>query len=82
MTEKKILIPTIEAVRKFVTTVTMFVGDVDVLSGRYIVDAKSLMGLFSLDLASELTLRIHAPQSDFDCGNLLAKLDEFICKEG
>ncbi|MCL2754327.1 MAG: HPr family phosphocarrier protein [Oscillospiraceae bacterium] len=80
MTEKKIKITTIEDVKKFVTTVTMFVGDVDVVSGRYTVDAKSLMGLFSLDLSSELTLRVHVPQSDYDCGELLAKLDDFIVK--
>ena len=80
MTEKKIKITTIEDVKQFVTTVTMFVGDVDVVSGRYTVDAKSLMGLFSLDLSSELTLRIHVPQSDENCGQLLADLDKFIVK--
>ena len=60
----------IENINLFVNTVKNYDYDIDVMSGRYIVDAKSIMGLFSLDLASDLTLRI---LSD-DCGDLLDEL--------
>jgi phosphotransferase system HPr-like phosphotransfer protein len=60
----------IESINLFVNTVKNFNYDIDVMSGRYIVDAKSLMGLFSLDLSSDLTLRVHADS----CDDLIAEL--------
>ncbi|MDR0197999.1 MAG: HPr family phosphocarrier protein [Oscillospiraceae bacterium] len=74
MTEKKIKITTIDDVKKFVSTVMTYEYDADVVSGRYAVDAKSIMGLFSLDLSGELTLKIHSD----DCGDILADLAKFI----
>ena len=74
MTEKKVKIVTIDDVKKFVSTVMMYEYDVDLVSGRYAVDAKSIMGLFSLDLSAELTLKVHSN----DCGDLLAEIAQFI----
>lgn len=74
MTEKKIKITTIDDVKQFVNTVMLYGYDIDVVSGRYTVDAKSLMGLFSLDLSAELGLRIHSD----DCTDLVTKLQKFI----
>ena len=50
---------TIDKVKGFVGLVSMCEGDFDLSSGRYIVDAKSVMGIFSLDLSKPLTLNIH-----------------------
>jgi hypothetical protein len=46
----KVRLHTIEDVRMFVTAANMQVSDIDVVSGRYTIDAKSLLGIFSLDL--------------------------------
>ncbi len=45
-------------------------GQFDLVSGRYIVDAKSIMGIFSLDLSKEITLRVE------DCDNVDALKEE------
>lgn len=51
----RILINTIESVKDFVNSANRYTGaDIFVVSGRYVVDAKSIMGIFSLDLTNEL----------------------------
>ena len=55
---------TIEDVKKFVTAATMSDGEIDLRSGRYVVDAKSIMGIFSLDLMSPIEVTIHSDDSD------------------
>ena len=60
MKTANIRINTIEDVKNFVTTVTKCNYDVDIVSGRYAIDAKSIMGIFSLDLSKDIDLNIHA----------------------
>jgi len=55
----KIKLDSIEAVKTFVNKVNLYSGDVDIVSGRYTIDAKSIMGIFSLDLTKPLTVVIH-----------------------
>lgn len=55
----KIKLDSIEAVKTFVNKVNLYSGDVDIVSGRYTIDAKSIMGIFSLDLAKPLTVVVH-----------------------
>ena len=54
-----VLLDTIEKVRNFVSKIAMYEGDFDISSDRYVIDAKSIMGIFSLDLSKPLTLNIH-----------------------
>jgi len=54
-----ILLDTIEKVRNFVSKITLYEGDFDISSNRYVIDAKSIMGIFSLDLTKPLTLNVH-----------------------
>jgi len=54
-----ITLDTVEKVKGFVNTLAPLDGDFDLVSDRYVVDAKSIMGIFSLDLAKPLTLKIH-----------------------
>lgn len=61
----KININTINDVKNFVSIVSRCDYDVDIVSGRYAIDAKSIMGIFSLDLSKPITLNIHA-ESDVD----------------
>ena len=62
MTELKIRLVSIDDVKDFVGVITGFNCEVDVVSGRYVVDAKSIMGLFSLDLSKPLLLKINSAE--------------------
>ncbi len=53
----------IEKVKAFVNDITKFDADFDLISGRYVIDAKSIMGIFSLDLAKPIDLNIHADEN-------------------
>ncbi len=74
MTTAKIRINAIDDVKNFVALVTRVDYDVDIISGRYAIDAKSIMGIFSLDLSKELELRIHSD----DCGDFLDEIKDYI----
>ena len=56
----KISLNSIEKVKSFVNDIARFEADFDLVSGRYVIDAKSIMGIFSLDLSKPITLNIHA----------------------
>ena len=76
MKEFTVRIETIDDVKKFVSTVMTFDYDIDIVSGRYAVDAKSIMGIFSLDLTKELRLVVHSD----DTAELETALEQFIVK--
>ena len=74
MKSVKISLSSIEAVRNFVEIVRKFNEEIDLSSGRYVVDAKSIMGIFSLDLLNPITLTVHSD----DCDKIFAALKDFI----
>lgn len=75
MTSINICLNSIEKVKQFVNLISKYDGDFDLTSGRYVIDAKSIMGIFSLDLSKPLKLDIH----NSDCADLLVmQLKEFI----
>lgn len=74
MTEAKIHINTIDDVKNFVSLVTKVDYDVDIVSGRYAIDAKSIMGIFSLDLSKDLELKIHSD----NCEDFLDEIKDYI----
>ena len=53
----------IDKVKSFVNDITKFDYDFDLVSGRYVIDAKSIMGIFSLDLSKPINLHIHAEEN-------------------
>jgi hypothetical protein len=59
----KISLDSIEKVKSFVNTIARFDADFDLVSGRYVIDAKSIMGIFSLDLSKPINLNIHGNAS-------------------
>ena len=59
MKSMTISLDSIDKVKSFVNLVSTFNGDFDLASERYVVDAKSIMGIFSLDLSKPLRLDIH-----------------------
>lgn len=56
----RISLNSIDKVKAFVNDVTKFDADFDLVSGRYVIDAKSIMGIFSLDLSKPIDLNIHS----------------------
>ncbi|SDB19607.1 HPr family phosphocarrier protein [Eubacterium oxidoreducens] len=59
MKNVKILLDSIDKVKQFVNAITLFDFDFDLISGRYVIDAKSIMGIFSLNLSDPIELAIH-----------------------
>ncbi len=77
MIEAMIRLNTVQDIRTFVETVTMTEIEVDLASQRYVVDAKSIMGIYSLDLLNPIKMIVHSD----DCPELMEKLSRFIVKE-
>lgn len=71
----KISLNSIDKVKAFVNDVTKFESDFDLVSGRYVIDAKSIMGIFSLDLSKTIDLNIH---SEDNVDDILATLQPYI----
>jgi phosphotransferase system HPr-like phosphotransfer protein len=71
----KISLNSIDKVKSFVNDVTKFDSDFDLVSGRYVIDAKSIMGIFSLDLSKPIDLSIHG---DENMDTILAILKPYI----
>ena len=59
----KISLNSIDKVKSFVNDLAKFDADFDLVSGRYVIDAKSIMGIFSLDLSKPIDLNIHAKET-------------------
>ena len=56
----QISLNSIDKVKSFVNAITQYEYDFDLISSRYVIDAKSIMGIFSLDLSKPIDLAIHA----------------------
>ena len=74
---KKVMISlnSIDKVKSFVNDISRFDYDFDLVSGRYVIDAKSIMGIFALDLSKPIELNIHAAE---DADEVLKALAPYI----
>ena len=70
-----ILLSSINDIKAFVNIVNKYEFDVDLTSGRYIVDAKSIMGIFSLDLSKPIKVDVHA---DEEAQKFIDEIKEYI----
>ena len=59
MNTVRVCLDSIDKVKGFVNDISRFNTDFDLISGRYVIDAKSIMGIFSLDLSKPIELTIH-----------------------
>ena len=75
MKECMVILKSIDDVKEFVALTNKAAIDCDLVSGRYAVDAKSIMGIFSLDLSKELKMVIHADGSEAE--ELLEQIAKF-----
>lgn len=78
MTTVNVNIGTVAAVKDFNSKACQQKFDIDIVSGRYIIDAKSLMGVLSLDLSKEVELRICAEGEEVE--NFLDEIGSYIVK--
>ena len=60
MLDMYVSLGTIESVKKFVTKISKFDEDFELICGKYVIDAKSILGIFSIDLSKPVLLRINA----------------------
>ncbi|MBR6404574.1 MAG: HPr family phosphocarrier protein [Lachnospiraceae bacterium] len=77
MKSVQISLNSIDKVKSFVNDLAKFDSDFDLVSGRYVIDAKSIMGIFSLDLSKPINLNIHG---DGELTEILETLDPYIIK--
>lgn len=76
--ELNIKLESIEKVKQFVRKAESLPYNIDIISGRYIVDAKSILGIFSLNLSNTLKMTVHADEDDCEEFGLWLKENGFI----
>ena len=76
MKETSIKLTNIQDIREFVNQVILLEYEVDLIQGRYVIDAKSIMGIFSLDLLSPIKVVAH---TECACA-FFEKIEKFTCK--
>lgn len=69
-----LMLNSINDVKDFVNIVSKYDFDVDLTSGRYVVDAKSIMGIFSLNLSKPIKVEVHSD----DCDNFMSEVNRFV----
>ena len=80
MTKVIIRLPSVKEVKDFVSAISSCDFDLDIAADRYIIDAKSTMGIFSLDLSKPLELRIISDDEN-ETADVLDKIGRFIVSE-
>ena len=77
MTSVNIRLTIPDHVKNFVSLVSRYPYDMDLRSGRFVVDAKSILGIFSIDLSRPIQMAIYSD----DCDDLLAELGDYIVED-
>ncbi len=72
-----IMLNTINDVKDFVNIVAKYDFDIDLVSGRYAVDAKSIMGIFSLDLSKKIRVEAHTD----DATEFMKEIQKYVVTE-
>ena len=79
MQEEKIRLDSINDVKQFVQTLTQYDDEFELVSNKYVVDAKSILGIFSIDLSQPVLLRIHAEGEKKYC--ILNEIQKYLIQE-
>lgn len=77
MVSRKVFLNTVEEVKAFVDIITPYPYEIDLISGRFLVDAKSMLGIFSLDMSKPVRMDIHTDS----CDALLEQLKPYLVEE-
>lgn len=76
MKKVRVMLVSIEDVKDFVKKTNELNCEADLSLGKYVIDAKSIMGIFSLDLSRELELSVHSD----DCDDFISEIGKYIVK--
>lgn len=76
MIKRSIKFYSVNEIKEFVNLTMVQPFDIDLMAGRYVVDAKSILAVFGLDLESEVTLGIHATEQD--AAEFLEKIKKYL----
>ena len=79
MKTTQILIDSIDKVKAFVNEIAKFECDFDLISGRYVIDAKSIMGIFSLDISKPIDLDIHV-NDEKEAAAIMKAIEPYLAK--
>ena len=77
MLKVKISLNSIDKVKSFVNDISGFNAEFDLVSGRYVIHAKSIMGIFSLDISKPIDLNVH---TDKDTEDIMAALKPYLAE--
>ncbi|MBP3622409.1 MAG: HPr family phosphocarrier protein [Lachnospiraceae bacterium] len=77
MLEVKISLNSIDKVKSFVNDISGFNAEFDLVSGRYVIDAKSIMGIFSLDISKPIDLNIH---TETEVEDIMAAIKPYLAE--
>ena len=77
MLKVKISLNSIDKVKSFVNDISGFNAEFDLVSGRNVIDAKSIMGIFSLDISKPIDLNVH---TDKDTEDIMAALKPYLAE--
>lgn len=77
MLEVKISLNSIDKVKSFVNDISGFNAEFDLVSGRYVIDAKSIMGIFSLDISKPIDLNIH---TETEAEDIMAAIKPYLAE--
>ena len=77
MKEAGILLNSIDKVKRFVSVASGFDAEIDLVSGRYVIDGKSFMGIFSMELSEPILLRIH--ENGEKAEQIMHAFKEYVC---
>lgn len=77
MVTKKILLKSVDDIKNFVEQASLVEYEIDLISGRYTVNAKSIMGVFSLDLTGTVTINIY----EDSCEDFLKNIEKLIVND-
>ena len=80
MNEFNIKLDSVEKVKEFVKITNKIPSDMDLIVGRYIIDAKSIMGIFSIDLTRTLCLKVRSDNAD-ECEEIKDMIKRFIVED-
>lgn len=76
MSETVISLDSVEKVKKFVSAATEFNSEMDLVSDRYVIDAKSIRGIFSMNLSKPMILRIYEKGEKAE--DIMKALEEYV----
>ncbi len=75
----KVSLNSIDKVKSFVNDISGFSAEFDLVSGRYVIDAKSIMGIFSLDISKPIDMNIHT-ESEEEAAEIMKALAPYLAE--